>query len=205
MVHIFKKGTNGNTLVLLHGTGGNEKDLLAIGSFIDPEDNLLGIRGNVMEYGMARFFKRKSMGIFDEDSLREEAENLKDFLSDNARIYQFDPKKMIAVGYSNGANIASAVAFMYGKIFQKMILLHPMVPMRGISIPDFRRMNVFIGAGRNDQMMPEHEVNELTQIYQSANAEVDVFWTDYGHQLSKEELEAAKRWYHEEMSDVDEI
>ncbi len=201
MVHIFKKGTNGKTLVLLHGTGGSEKDLLDIGKHIDPEANLLGVRGNVSEYGMSRFFKRKSMGVFDEESLIEEAHNLKDYLHEHAKIYRFDPKKMIAVGYSNGANIASAMAFLHGKVFKSMILLHPMVPIRGISIPNLGRMSVFIGAGQNDQMMPEHEVHELTQIYQSANAEVSVFWTEFGHQLSKEELDAAKVWYLEINND----
>lgn len=203
MIHIFKKGTNGQTLVLLHGTGGNEKDLLSIGQLIDPNANLLGIRGNISEYGMSRFFKRISMGVFDEDSLREESENLKDFLIENAKMYRFDYKKMIVIGYSNGANIASAMIFLYGNIFQKAILLHPMVPLRHVKIPDLSRMKIFIGAGHNDQMMPEHEVHELTQIYQSANAEVDVFWTDYGHQLSKEELDAAKKWYLESEEDYE--
>lgn len=200
MVHIFKKGTNGNTLVLLHGTGGNEKDLLAIGKQIDPQANLFGVRGNVSEYGAARFFKRKAMGVFDEGNLKEEALNLKEFLIKNAQIYQFDPQKMIAIGYSNGANMASAIAFLYGKVFKDMILFHPMVPIRGIGVPNLKHMNIFIGAGRNDQMMPEHEVHELTQIYQSANAEVSVFWTEYGHQLSKEELDAAKVWYDEQKN-----
>lgn len=195
MIHIFKKGTNKKTLVLLHGTGGNEKDLLQIGKLIDPEANIFAVRGNVLEYGMARFFKRKSMGVFDEESLKDEAENLKYFLKDNARTYGFDPKQMIAVGYSNGANIASAVAFLHGKVFQHMILFHPMVPIRGINIPNLNPMKIFIGAGENDEMMPEHEVHELTQIYSSANASVDVFWTPYGHQLAKEELESAKLWY----------
>ncbi len=197
MVHIFEKGTNGKTLVLLHGTGGTEKDLLAIGKKIDPNANLLSIRGNVSEYGMARYFKRKSIGVFDEDSLIDEAENLKDFLIEESKIYQFDAKKMTVIGYSNGANMASAITFLHGKVFEHMILFHPMVPIRGIKIPDLKRMQIFIGAGENDQMMPEHEVHELTQIYQGANAEVEVFWTTYGHQLSKEELDAAKRWYQE--------
>ncbi len=195
MVHIFKKGTNGKTLVLLHGTGGNEKELLSIGHMIDPEANLLGIKGNISEYGTARFFKRKSMGVFDEDSLKEEAENLKYFLIEQSKLYRFDDKKMIVIGYSNGANIASVMVFLFGKLFQKMILFHPMVPIRNIKVPNLNLMKIFIGAGKNDQMMPEHEVHELTQIYQSANALVDVYWTEYGHQLSKEELNAAKQWY----------
>jgi phospholipase/carboxylesterase len=195
---VFKKGTNDKTLVLLHGTGGNEKDLLAIGEMIDPEANLLGIKGNVSEYGMARFFKRKSMGVFDEENLVEEAENLKEILIDYAKHYRFDSQKMIAIGYSNGANMASAIALLFGKVFSKMILFHPMVPIRNVKHPDLDRMQVFIGAGVNDHMMPEHEVSELTQMFESANAQVDVFWTSYGHQLSKEELDAAKRWYDED-------
>ena len=199
MIHIFKKGTNDVTLVLLHGTGGNEKDLLSIGAMIDPNANLLGIKGNVSEYGMSRFFKRKSMGVFDEESMRMEAENLKDFLFEYSKHYQFDVNKMVAVGYSNGANIASAVVFLHGKKFKKMLIFNPKVPIRGVKLADLKRMQIFIGAGENDQMMPEHEVSELTQIFESANAEVDVFWTSYGHQLSKEELDAAKAWYQESL------
>ena len=83
------------------------------------------------------------------------------------------------------------------KAFEKAILFHPMVPIRDVELANLKEAKIFIGAGHADQMMPAHEVEELTQIFESANAEVDVFWTNYGHQLSKEEIMAAKLWYEE--------
>ncbi|BCR35853.1 alpha/beta hydrolase [Mariniplasma anaerobium] len=195
MVHIFKKGQNDHTLLLLHGTGGNEHDLLSIGNLIDPQANILSIRGAVLEYGMPRFYKRKSMTVFDYESLVEETHNLRDFIDDCSRKYKFNRSKVVVVGYSNGANIAASILFHYEKAFKKAILFHPMVPIRDLELADLHQTEIFIGAGHYDQMMPQHEVQELTQMFQSANAIVEVFWTDYGHQLSKEEVLAAKSWY----------
>lgn len=195
IIHQFKKGSQNRTLVLFHGTGGDEKQLLSIAASIDPQANVLALRGHVIEYGSPRFFKRKSMDEFDEQSIKDEARALIDELRKFSKLYRFDFNQMNVIGYSNGANMASAMTFLYGKVFQKMILFHPMVPLRHVLVPNLRNMPIFIGAGQNDQMMPKHEVSELTQIYQSANADVEVFWTEYGHQISKEELEAAQKWY----------
>lgn len=195
MEHIFIKGNKDVTLLLLHGTGGNENELVSIGKQIDPEANILSVRGNVIEYGMPRFFKRKAMGVFDEESVVEETHHLCDFVRSSALKYKFDCKKVVAIGYSNGANIAVSVLFHYEQAFQKAILFHPMVPLRDIDLPNLKGTKVFIGAGKADRMMPEHEVEELTQMLHSANADVEVFWTDYGHQLSREEIKVAREWY----------
>lgn len=195
MVHIFEKGINDKTLVLFHGTGGNEEDLLLVAKAIDPEANVLSLRGDVLEYGLPRFYKRKSMDAFDFESLVEETHNIREFIDECSIKYKFDRYQTVAIGYSNGANIATSILFHYEKAFEKAILFHPMVPIRGVDLADLNLTKIFIGAGRSDQMMPAHEVAELTQILESANAEVEVFWTDYGHQLSKEEVAAAKVWY----------
>jgi phospholipase/carboxylesterase len=195
MKHIYQKGTKEVTFLMLHGTGGNEYDLLPIAKHIDSEANVLSVRGNVMEYGMPRFFKRLAMGVFDVESLIEETHNLYEFIQDSAKQYGFDPKKVIAIGYSNGANIASSILMHYKKAFSKAILFHPMVPLRNIELPDMSEVEIFVGAGKNDHMMPEHEVHELIKIFESRNAHVDLFWSDNGHQLTKEEIEAAKQWY----------
>jgi phospholipase/carboxylesterase len=195
MIHIFEKGKKDNTLLLLHGTGGNEHDLLSIGKLIDPQANILSIRGSILEYGTPRFYKRKSMTTFDYESLVEETHNLRDFIDDCSRKYKFDRSKVVVIGYSNGANIAASILFHYEKAFQKAILFHPMVPIRNLELANLNQTKIFIGSGHYDQMMPQHEVQELTQMFQSANAIVEVFWTDYGHQLSKEEVLAAKSWY----------
>ncbi len=198
MEHIFIQGNKDVTLLMLHGTGGNENDLISMAKKIDAEANILSVRGNVLEYGMPRFFKRITMGVFDKESLIEETHNLCDFVRSCGKKYKFDCKKVVAIGYSNGANIAVSVLFHYEQAFLKAILFHPMVPLREVDLPDLRGTKVFIGAGRYDKMMPDHEVEELTQMLQSANANVEVFWTEYGHQLSREEIEAAKEWYQNE-------
>ena len=137
---------------------------------------------------------------FDYDNLIEKTHELREFIDDSSKIYKFDRNKVTVIGYSNGANIASCILFHYEKAFSQAILFHPMVPIRAIELAKQNQTRVFIGAGRFDQMMPDHEVEELTQIFQSVNADVEVFWTDYGHQLSKEEILAAKIWY--ERKDV---
>ncbi|MCD4826277.1 MAG: alpha/beta hydrolase [Acholeplasmataceae bacterium] len=195
MIHIFKKGQSDKTLLLLHGTGGNEHDLLSIGKLIDPDANILSVRGAILECGMPRFYKRISMTEFDYESLIEETHNLRDFIDDSVKRYKLNRSKVTAIGYSNGANIAASILLHYESAFEKAILFHPMVPIRGLELPDLNHTQIFIGSGHYDQMMPEHEVQELTQMFESANAIVDVFWTDYGHQLSKEEVLAAKSWY----------
>ncbi|MFH1693215.1 MAG: alpha/beta hydrolase [Bacillota bacterium] len=203
MKHIFIKGTKDITLLMLHGTGGNENDLLSLANHIDPEANVLSVRGNILEYGMPRFFKRLTMGVFDTESIIDETHNLYDFVRSSSKTYKFDCQKVVAIGYSNGANMAISVLFHFEKAFHKAILFHPMVPLRGIDLPNLKGTKVFIGAGRNDKMMPDHEVEELTQMLQSANANVEVFWTDYGHQLSREEIDVAKSWYEGKEMDFD--
>lgn len=197
MIHLFEKGVNDKTLVLLHGDGGNEHDLLSVAHMIDPEANILSLRGNIIEYGMPRFYRRKSIGDVDHDSMVEQTHNIRDFIDDCAKTYRFNRDFVTVVGYSHGANIATCILFHFEKAFHKAILFHPMVPIRHIHLPNLNHTRVFIGAGHFDYLMPQHEVEELTQMFESANAEVEVFWTDYGHQLSKEEINAAKKWYKE--------
>ena len=198
MIHLFKKGTNQRTLILFHGSGGNEHDLLSIASIIDKDANILSLRGPISEYGVYRFYKRKSLHEIDYDSLVDETHNLRDEIDSLVKQYRLDRNKVVAIGYSIGANMIASLLFHYEKTFEKAILFHPMVPIRNIDLANLAQTKVFITAGHFDQMMPEHEVFELTQMFESANADVEVFWSDYGHQLSKEETLAANRWYEEE-------
>ena len=206
MIHLFEKGVNHKTLVLLHGDGGNEHDLISVARMIDPQANILSLRGSIVEYGMPRFYKRKSINQFDHDSMVEETHNIRDFIDDCSKTYRFNRDSVTVIGYSHGANIATCILFHFERAFHKAILFHPMVPLRHISLPNLNHTKIFIGAGRFDSLMPEHEVQELTQMFESANADVDVFWTDYGHQLSKEEIKAASKWYSEvEVFEDDEL
>ncbi|MGM8216389.1 alpha/beta hydrolase [Bacillaceae bacterium W0354] len=196
MKYIFKKGSNEHTLLLLHGTGGTEQDLLPIAEMIDDEANVISVRGNVNENGMARFFRRISEGVFDEEDLALRTNELNDFLNEKSVEYGFDRDKVFAVGYSNGANIAGSLLFHYEQSLKGAILFHPMVPRRGIELPPQRNVNVFIGAGTNDPICPSEEAEDLKALLSEAGAEVELFWSNYGHQLTREEVEAASQWYH---------
>lgn len=138
MKHIFQQGTDATkpTLLLLHGTGGTEQDLIPLGKEIDKEANILSVRGNVLEYGMPRFFKRHAEGVFDEEDLIFRTKELYDFLAEAAEKYAFDRDNVFAIGYSNGANIAGSLLFHYENALKGAMLHHPMVPRRGITLPN---------------------------------------------------------------------
>jgi len=196
MKHIFQKGKDlaKPTLLLLHGTGGNELDLLPLAGMIDDEASVLSVRGNVLENGMPRFFRRLAEGVFDEEDLVFRTQELNEFLDEAARKYDFDRNNMIAIGYSNGANIAASLLFHYQNALKAAILHHPMVPRR-IELPDLTGTNVFIVAGTNDPICSPLESKELQALLQAANATVELHWENRGHQLTREEVEEAAKWY----------
>ncbi|WP_409274175.1 alpha/beta hydrolase [Neobacillus sp. SCS-31] len=197
MKHIFKPGKDESkpVLLLLHGTGGNEQDLIPLADIIDPEAPVLSVRGNVLEHGMPRFFRRLAEGVFDEEDLVFRTRELHDFLDEAAQKYGFDRGNIVAVGYSNGANIAGSLLFHFGKVLKGAILHHPMVPRRGIDLPDLHGLNIFIGAGTNDPICPPTESEDLGALLGGAGAEVHFHWEQYGHQLTYSEVERAAEWY----------
>jgi len=197
MKHIFNKGQDPTkpTLLLLHGTGGNELDLLPIAGRIDDEANVLSVRGNVLENGMPRFFRRLAEGIFDEEDLVFRTKELNEFLDEAAEKYGFDRDNMIAIGYSNGANIAASLLFHYQNALKGAILHHPMVPRKGIDLPVLSGKSVFIAAGTNDPICSPMESAELQSLLENANAKVELHWENRGHQLTMQEVEAAAIWY----------
>lgn len=199
MKHIFKPGTNPNkpVLLLLHGTGGNENDLLPLADIVDPEASILSVRGNVSENGMPRFFRRLAEGVFDEEDLIFRTNELNRFLDEASTTYAFDRQNIIAIGYSNGANIAASLLFHFMDALKGAILHHPMVPRRGIALPDLTGTNVFIAAGVNDPICPQQESIDLKELLEAAHASVDVQWENTGHQLTMNEVNAAKQWYQE--------
>ena len=150
MKHIFNKGKDSTvpTLLLLHGTGGNELDLLPLAGRIDNEANVLSVRGNVLENGMPRFFRRLAEGVFDEEDLIFRTKELNEFLDEAAEKYEFDRDNIVAVGYSNGANIAASLLFHYQDALKGAILHHPMVPRRGIELPDLTGSQCLLVPGR---------------------------------------------------------
>lgn len=195
MQHIFMNGTNDITLLLLHGTGGTEHDLINLAKEIDAEASILSVRGNVLENGMPRFFRRLAEGVFDMEDLLFRTKELYDFLDEAAVKYSFSRQQVIAVGYSNGANIAGSLLFHYKDALKGAILHHPMVPNREAIIPNLTGVDVWIGAGTNDFMCPPQESEQLEAMLQKNGANVTTAWFNYGHQLTMQEVQAAKDWY----------
>ena len=196
MKHIFKQGAPQlPTLLLLHGTGGDERDLLPLAEMIAPEASVLSVKGNVDENGMARFFARLAEGVFDEEDLLFRTTELNEFIDDSATNYGFERDNIVALGYSNGANIAASLMYHVKKSLKGGILFHAMVPRRGVQLPDLENVPVFIGAGKRDPLIPMEETKELVNNLKAAHSSVTEFWTDGGHELRREEVDEAKRWF----------
>jgi len=195
--HRYVPGTAGSaapTLLLLHGTGGDENDLIPLGQMLMPEANLLGPRGNVPENGMARFFRRLAEGVFDQEDLRARTEDLADFIALAASHYGFDPSRVVAAGYSNGANIAASLLLRQPGRLRAAVLLHAMTPFVPETVPDLSGKPIFLSAGRNDPIVPQENTLQLAGLFQTAKADLTVHWHNSGHSLTREEAVAARDW-----------
>src|ERR1700719_2478432 len=128
-IHEFVPGNSDRTLLLLHGTGGNERDLIPLGQELDPNASLLSPRGKVLENGMPRFFRRLAEGVFDLEDLKKRTQELADFVVSAAEHYKIDNKQIVAVGYSNGANIAASMLLLRPEVLPAAILFRAMVPL----------------------------------------------------------------------------
>lgn len=195
MKHVINKGNKDTTLLLLHGTGGNEHDMLPLAGLIDSEANVFSVRGNVSEHGMPRFFRRIAEGVFDEEDLVNRTHELNDFITTAASENGLDREKIVAVGYSNGANIAASLMYHDKDALHAAILFHPMVPLRNIELPDLSGKKVFIGAGVNDPISPKEETEELAEALRNAGATVEIYWHQAGHSLTQDEVQQAAAWY----------
>ncbi len=182
------------TLLLLHGTGGDENDLIPLGQMLMPEANLLSPRGNVPENGMPRFFRRLSEGVFDQEDLSTRTEDLAAFIELAAGQYGFDPSRVVAAGYSNGANIAASLLLRRAERLGAAILLHAMTPFISDSPPDLSSKPIFLSAGRNDLIIPQENTLQLAGLFQTAHADVTLHWHNSGHSLTREEALAARDW-----------
>jgi phospholipase/carboxylesterase/glyoxalase family protein len=197
-VHVFvpAEQPNSPTLLMLHGTGGDEQDLLPLGRELWPGAALLGVRGKVLENGMPRFFRRFAEGVFDVKDLQFRTDELAQFIDAASERYEFSKKKLIAVGYSNGANIAASLILLHPHYLTAAILFRAMVPFVPDLIRDFS-LSVFIGAGRLDPIVPSGQVEELAAILESGGADVTISWRHGGHELSEDDIRAAKTWLSE--------
>jgi predicted esterase len=186
------------TLLLLHGTGGDENDLLPLGNELWPGAALLSVRGKVSENGMPRFFRRFAEGVFDVEDLKFRTDELAQFLDAAALRYDFKTKKLIAVGYSNGANIAASLILLHPHYLAAAVLFRAMVPFAPDIIRDFSNLSIFIGAGNQDPIVPRDQPEELAAIFESGGADVSLTWHRGGHELGEDDVAAAKGWLSEE-------
>jgi predicted esterase len=181
-------------LLLLHGTGGDENDLLPLGRTLLAGAGMLSPRGNVLERGAPRFFRRRAEGVFDQEDLSRRTEELATFIEAAAATYALERDGIVAVGFSNGANIAGSLLFRRPGLLRSAVLLSPMVPYEPDVLPDLSGTSVFLGAGRNDPIAPAAQVERLASLLREAGADVTVHWQQSGHTITKDELEAAQRW-----------
>jgi predicted esterase len=193
-IHEFVPGTSNRTLLLLHGTGGNERDLIALGRELDPNAALLSPRGKVLESGMPRFFRRLAEGVFDLEDLKYRANELADFVTAAAQHYGFASDTLIAVGYSNGANIATAMLLLRPELLRAAILFRAMVPLHPDRLPNLSSVRVWIGAGDQDPIVPASETKRLVELLRGAGADVIIRFAKAGHGLTNDDLEAARHW-----------
>jgi len=183
-----------DTLVVLHGTGGDENDLISIGQAIAPGAAILSPRGNVLENGAPRFFKRLAEGVFDPKEVRSRADELARFIRGAVVTYRLDPSRVYALGYSNGANIASTVMLVEPGVFRGSVLLRPMLVYDPPEQNDLSDTAVFISAGRMDPIVPVESVEKLAKLFESAHSNVTVKWQLAGHSLVPSEVREASEW-----------
>jgi phospholipase/carboxylesterase len=182
------------TLVLLHGTGGNEEDLLFLGNELEPSASILSPRGKVLENGMPRFFKRLAEGVFDIEDLKFRTYELADFIKKCSLHYKFDLNQTIAVGFSNGANIASSILLLRPDVIQGAILFRAMVPLIPNSLSDLSNKKILLSAGLNDPIVSRSETENLYRLFQNANSNVTLKWQYSSHNLIQDDLIIAKEW-----------
>ncbi len=183
-----------STFLLLHGTGGNEEDLLDLGRSLAPGANLLSPRGKILENGMPRFFRRLAEGVFDEADLIHRTHELAGFITAAAEHYGFSPDRVTAVGYSNGANIAASLMLLHPGLLKRAVLLRAMVPLTPEKQPHLDGTGVFLASGLHDPILPIGNARHLARMLRDAGADVKHLELNTGHQLTSAELDAARLW-----------
>jgi len=193
-IHEFVPGSSSRILLLLHGTGGNERDLIPLGRELDPNAALLSPRGKVLENGMPRFFRRLTEGVFDLEDLKYRTNELADFVTAAAQHYGFATDQLVAVGYSNGANIAASMLLLRPEILGAAILFRAMVPLVPHELPELSSVRVWIGAGDQDPIIPPSEVQRLVELIRRAGANVTIRFFNAGHGLTNDDVVTARDW-----------
>ncbi|HVM35898.1 MAG TPA: alpha/beta hydrolase [Actinomycetota bacterium] len=191
----FEPGApGGRTLLLLHGTGADENDLLPLGRMLDDKAHLLSPRGKVLEGGMPRFFRRFAEGVLDIDDLKKRTHELVDFIDAAAERHGFGRSRVVAVGYSNGANIAASTLLLRPDALDAAVLLRPMFPFEPEERPRLDGVDVFIASGRRDPLIEPGDADALARLLGDCGANVEHSWSDRGHPLGSDEVARAAEW-----------
>ena len=191
-IHQFERGNGPITVLALHGTGGSETDLIPLAQDLFPGASVLSPRGHISENGAARFFRRFGEGHFDLENLREETDFLAQFVETSSQKYGFDAQKVVALGYSNGANIAASLLLCHPETLAGAILLRAMTPFTPDATPDLRDKPIFLAAGRHDPLVPMENIDNLARTLETARADVTLRFENAAHNLSNAEIEAAR-------------
>ena len=197
LIHRFEPAPNesaGRTLILLHGTGGDENDMIPLGRRLDPGAALLSPRGPVNEEGRHRFFRRSSEGVFDEEDIVRRGRELARFCQSAAQRYRLDLARAVAVGYSNGANIAAAMLLLGLASFRRAILFRAMVPLVPKQPAALGDVHLLMMAGAHDPFVPMENAQQLAALVRAAGGTVDFRIGTAGHELTADDVGAALRW-----------
>ncbi len=188
-------GPAGWVVLALHGTGGDEHDLVPLAREVAPGAGILSPRGRVLEHGMPRFFRRLGEGVFDVEDLKVRTAELADFVLAAAERYGFEPARLVALGYSNGANIAASLLLRRPEVLGAAALLRATLPFEPDPLPELLKRRVFLASAERDPYVPPDCVRRLAELLASAGAEVEHRWSLGGHGLEPGELAEARRWF----------
>lgn len=193
-IHYFEPG-EAPALLLLHGTGGTEQDLIPLGRAIAPGATILSPRGRVLEHGMPRFFRRLAEGLFDMEDLHARTAELAEWITEGAETRGMVGQPIVAIGFSNGANMAGSLLLSHPGLLAGAILLRPMTPFVPEPLPDLAGTRVLIGAGTQDPLVSAENSQELGALLTGCGAAVEIHWQPGGHGLAEGDLNAARSWF----------
>lgn len=191
--HLHINNNAGKTLFLLHGTGADERDLLPLVQGLETTYNFVSFLGNVREHGMARFFARDEKGVFDQESIAQESKKLSAFIRAWNDKHNLKPEDTAFLGYSNGANMITALTLKFPELVTKAVLLHPILPFEPKAL-DLSHQQYFVSYGEYDQMIPAAKAKTLIATLEKMGANVEVFHHEGGHEIWPEEVEALKEF-----------
>jgi phospholipase/carboxylesterase len=173
-----------------HGTGGDEHQFFDLAQQLVPDAHVIAVRGDVSEHGALRFFKRKAEGVYDRDDLALRTKALSEFIA--AQIARLKPSRVMGLGYSNGANILASIAINMPRLFDAMVLMHPLIPWTPADAAQLSGSRILITAGRHDPICPVSRTEDLFNYFQRQSADVSLQWHDGGHDLRQTEVDVTR-------------